>query len=145
MNSTEKLIKLIQEVVRKEIRSALKEELSLQKPIRETYNPTVESIKRAPKPKSTGNSIQDLLNETAYEGEWRTLGGGTFNAHQAQNFGFQQQLMNEYGGGSAPVVNNIENFIQANNNGAQDLRQVQVNAVPDFSAMMNTMKSKGML
>ena len=143
MNSTEKLLKLIQEVVRKEIRAALKEELGKQS-IKENYNPTIENIKRAPKPKSTGNSIQDLLNETAYEGEWRTLGGGTFDSHQAQNFGFQQQLMNEYGG-ATPVTKGIEGFIQQNNNGAQDIRQVQVNSVPDFSAMMTTMKNKGLL
>jgi len=147
MNSTEKLIKLIQEVVRKEIRAALKEELSTQssQPIRETYNPTIESIKRAPKPKPTGNSLQDILNETAYDGEWRTMGGGTYDSAQVQNFGFQQQMMNEYGGGAAPTVNSIEGFIKANNNGAQDIRQVQVNAVPDFSDMMTTMKNKGML
>lgn len=144
MNSTEKLLKLIQEVVRKEVRAALKEELGTSS-IKENYNPTIENIKRAPKPKPTGNSIQDLLNETAYEGEWRTLGGGTFDTHQAQNFGFQQQLMNEYGGGATPVTKGIEGFIQQNNNGAQDIRQVQVNSVPDFSDMMNTMKKKGLL
>ena len=145
MTSTEKLIKLIQEVVRKEIRAALREELSSPKqPIKENYNPTIESIKRAPKPKSTGNSLQDILNETAYDGEWKSMGGGMYDSGQAQNFGFQRQMMNEYGG-EAPVVNNIENFIQANNNGAQDIRQAQVNAVPDFSGMMATMKSKGML
>ena len=144
MNSTEKLLKLIQEVVRKEIRAALKEELGKQS-IKENYNPTIENIKRAPKPKSTGNSIQDLLNETAYEGEWRTLGGGTFDSHQSQNFGFQQQLMNEFGGETTPVTKGIEGFIQQNNNGAQDIRQVQVNSVPDFSDMMNTMKKKGLL
>ena len=144
MNSTQKLLKLIQEVVRKEIRLALKEELG-KSPIKENYNPTIENIKRAPKPKSTGNSIQDLLNETAYEGEWRTLGGGTFDSHQVQNFGFQQQLMNEYGGEATSVTKGIEGFIQQNNNGAQDIRQVQVNSVPDFSAMMTTMKSKGLL
>lgn len=144
MNSTEKLLKLIQEVVRKEIRLALKEELNKQS-IKETYNPTIENIKRAPKPKPTGNSIQDLLNETAYEGEWRTLGGGTFDAGQAQNFGWQQQIMNEYGDGVVPVTKGIEGFLQQNNNGAQDIRQVQVNSVPDFSNMMNTMKKKGLL
>ena len=144
MNSTEKLLKLIQEVVRKEIRAALKEELGKQS-IKENYNPTIENIKRAPKPKSTGNSIQDLLNETAYEGEWRTLGGGTFDSHQSQNFGFQQQLMNEFGGETTPVTKGIEGFIQQNNNGAQDIRQVQVNSVPDFSDMMTTMKKKGLL
>jgi hypothetical protein len=144
MNSTEKLLKLIQEVVRKEVRAALKEELGTSS-IKENYNPTIENIKKAPKPKPTGNSIQDLLNETAYEGEWRTLGGGTFDTYQAQNFGFQQQLMNEYGGGATPVTKGIEGFIQQNNNGAQDIRQVQVNSVPDFSAMMTTMKNKGLL
>ena len=65
MNSTEKLIKIIQEVVRKEIRTALKEELSKKQPLKETYNPTIESIKKAPKPKPTGNNLQDILNETA--------------------------------------------------------------------------------
>lgn len=142
MNSTEKLIKIIQEVVRKEIRAALKEELSKQTQITENYNPTVNSIKTVKKIKPTGNPIQDLLNETKESGDWRTLGGGTFDSGQAMNFGWQQQMLEEHGGGT---VNNIENFIQANNNGAQDIRQVQVNAVPDFSAMMTTMKTKGMI
>ena len=52
-------------------------------------------------------------------------------------------MMNEYN--NAPVTKGIESFIQQNNNGAQDIRQVQVNSVPDFSGMMQTMKSKGML
>lgn len=142
MNSTEKLVKIIQEVVRKEIRAALKEELSKQAQITENYNPTVNSIKTVKKSKPTGNTIQDLLNETKESGDWRTLGGGTFDSGHAKNFGWQQQMLEEHGGGT---VNNIENFIQANNNGAQDIRQVQVNAVPDFSAMMTTMKTKGMI
>ena len=145
MNSTEKLVKLIQEVVRKEIRLALKEELNNKSTLRESYNPTIENIKRAPKPKPTGNNLQDILNETAYEGEWRTLGGGTFESSQASTFGWQQQMMNEYGGGATPVTKGIEGFIKQNNNGAQDIRQVQVNSVPDFSAMMTTMKNKGLL
>lgn len=142
MNNTEKLVKIIQEVVRKEIRSALKEELSKQKQVAENYNPTVNSIKTVKKSKPTGNTIQDLLNETKESGDWRTLGGGTFDSGQAINFGWQQQMLEEHNGGT---VNNIENFIQANNNGAQDIRQVQVNAVPDFSNMMKTMKTKGMI
>jgi hypothetical protein len=145
MNSTEKLVKIIQEVVRKEIRLALKEELGNKSTIKESYNPTIENIKRAPKPKPTGNNLQDILNETAYEGEWRTLGGGTFDSNHASTFGWQQQMMNEYGGGNVPVAKGIEGFIQQNNNGAQDIRQVQVNSVPDFSAMMTTMKNKGLL
>ena len=142
MNSTEKLVKIIQEVVRKEIRTALREELSKQKQTTENFNPTVNSIKTVKKSKPTGNTIQDLLNETKESGDWRTLGGGTFDSGHAMNFGWQNQMINEYGGG---VVNNVESFIEANNNGAQDIRQVQVNTVPDFSAMMTTMKTKGMI
>jgi hypothetical protein len=45
-----------------------------------------------------------------------------------------------------PKATSVENFIQRNSTpGAQDIRQVQINDVPDFSAMMTTMKSKGML
>lgn len=143
MNSTEKLVKIIQEVVRKEIRAALKEELSKQTQITETFNPTINSLKSVKKSKPTGNTIQDLLNETKESGDWRTLGGGTFDSGQAMNFGWQQQIMQEYG--ESPVVNNIESFIQSNNNGAQDIRQVQINTVPDFSDMMKTMKTKGMI
>jgi len=147
MNSTEKLIKIIQEVVRKEIRTALKEELGQKQPIKEQYNPTIQNIKKTTKPKPTGNTLQDILNETAHEGDWRTLGGGTFGADQAMTFNWQQQMLNEYSSNdTVPVAKGgIETFIQQNNNGAQDIRQVQVNSVPDFSAMMSTMKNKGML
>lgn len=150
---TKKFIKIIQEVVRNEVRETirnevrniLKEELSKQ-PLKEQYNPTINSLKKNLKPKSTGNALQDILNETAYEGEWKTMGGGTYGAEQAMTFNWQQQMMNEYGESTAPVAKGgIENFIQANNNGAQDIRQVQVNAVPDFSDMMKVMKNKGML
>lgn len=137
---TKKFIKLIQEVVRNEVRAVLKEELSKQS-IKENYNPTIESIKRIQKPKPTGDSLKDILNETAYEGSWRTM--GNFTSADALTFNHQQALMSEYG--ENPPVNNIQSFIQANNNGAQDLRQVQVNAVPDFSDMMKTMKNKGMI
>lgn len=137
---TKKFIKLIQEVVRNEVRAVLREELSKQS-IKENYNPTIESIKRIQKPKQIGDSLKDILNETAYEGSWKTM--GNFTSADALTFNHQQSLMSEYGGG-APV-NNIQSFIQANNNGAQDIRQVQVNAVPDFSDMMKTMKNKGMI
>lgn len=136
---TKKFIKLLQEIVRNEVRTVIREELSKQ-PIKKTYNPTIESIKEISKPKSTGDSLKDILNETAQEGSWRTM--GSFTAADALNFSHHQSLMNEY---ENNTVDNIESFIQANNNGAQDLRQVQVNAVPDFSDMMKTMKNKGML
>lgn len=136
---TKKFIKLIQEVVRNEVRAVLKEELSKQS-VKENYNPTIESIKRIQKPKPTGDNLKDILNETAYEGNWRNM--ANFTSADALVFNHQQALMNEYG---AAPVDNIQSFIKANNNGAQDLRQVQVNAVPDFSNMMKTMKNKGMI
>jgi len=135
-----KFIKLVQEIVRKEIRVILKEELSKQS-VKENYNPTIESIKKIQKPKPTGNNLQDILNETAYEGSWRNM--ANFTSADALNFNHQQALMSEYRGNQP--VHNVQSFIQANNNGAQDIRQVQVNAVPDFSNMMKTMKNKGMI
>ena len=137
---TKKFIKLIQEVVRNEVRTVLREELSKQS-IKENYNPTIESIKKIQKPKPTGDSLKDILNETAYEGSWRNM--GTFTSADALTFSHQQALMSEYRGNQP--VHNVQSFIQANNNGAQDIRQVQVNAVPDFSNMMKTMKNKGMI
>ena len=137
---TKKFIKLIQEVVRNEVRAVLKEELSKQT-IKENYNPTIESIKKIQKPKPTGDSLKDILNETAYEGSWRNM--GNFTSSDALTFNHQQALMSEYVG--AAPVNDVQSFIKANNNGAQDIRQVQVNAVPDFSDMMKTMKNKGMI
>jgi hypothetical protein len=130
----------VREVVREEMRNVLREEITPTN-IRETNKP--KNTVKSPTPKkykSSGDPIQDLLNETAESGEWKNM--GSYTAQDAQTFmgKFQNQLMEE------PAVTNVENFID-NNKNQQGLahHQVQVNEVPDFSNMMNVMKTKGML
>jgi hypothetical protein len=128
----------VREVVREEMRNVLREEInspkttppSKQPPIKKRFNPI---------PK-TGDPIQDLLNETAQAGEWKTM--GNYTSANAQSFMGQHMnnFMNE------PQVTNVESFIDNNKNQVGlHHHQIQVNEVPDFSNMVNVMKSKGML
>lgn len=121
---------IIQEVVRTEVRTVLREELSNinRQPIQQSV---VKPIKK------TGNSLQDVLNETAMNSDWRSM--GNFTAEHAPMFTGRQTM-------STPQVGSLDGFMRANAApGAQDLRQIEINTVPDFSGMMNTMKQKGML
>jgi hypothetical protein len=127
---------IIREVVRHEIREALHEVMS------NTSKPQpVIAQKPIQKPlKKTGNSLHDILNETAASNEWRTLNGGPFTANHAPMFNGGMQNFQE------PQTTSVQGFLKNNSNPhAQDIRQVQINDVPDFSAMMTTMKSKGLL
>lgn len=130
----------VREVVREEMRNVLREEIN-PKPVNEIINPKKPLSHSIPKKiKSTGDPIQDLLNETAESGEWRTM--HNFTAQDAQSFMGQHRanFIQE------PQVTNVQSFIDNNKNqSGLSHHQVQVNEVPDFSAMMNTMKTKGML
>jgi hypothetical protein len=139
------LKEILREVIREELREVLREELST--PSTPSLSALVddEPIYETPKrrqvaaPKTNNPLLDDLLMETA-NSDWRSM--GNFGSNQAQTFMSQQNRQQMY---TEPKATSIEKFIQHNNNGAQDIRQVQINDVPDFSAMMNTMKSKGML
>jgi hypothetical protein len=139
------LKEILREVIREELREVLREELST--PTTPSLSTLVddEPIYETPKrrqitaPKTNNSLLDDLLMETA-NSDWRSI--GHFGANQAQSFMPQQVRQQMY---TEPKATSVENFIQRNNNGAQDIRQVQINDVPDFSAMMTTMKSKGML
>jgi len=146
-------------IIREEVRSVIKEELSLimQSPITETkkvYKPIIEQQTSKPtfseilneekltysqpqptKPLSTGNPILDILNETASSGEWRSLIGGYDSSH-ADGFS-----------GGLPVtptrvVDSVDQML-AGKQGATDINQVSIDAVPDFSKMMNKFKEIG--
>jgi hypothetical protein len=130
----------VREVVREEMRNVLREEIT-PTPIKETIKP--KNIVKPPtskKYKSSGDPIQDLLNETAEAGEWKTM--GSYTAQDAQTFmgNFQDQLMEE------PAVTDVGSFINNNKNQTGLAHhQIQINEVPDFSNIMNTMKSKGII
>ena len=78
-----------------------------------------------------------MLNETAASGEWRSLGGGDFTAQNAVGFagGMPQQQ-------SVPVVDSVE---QMSTSKTSDINQVSIDAVPDFSGMMDKFKENGKL
>jgi len=140
------LKEILREVIREELREVLREELST--PSTPSLHALVddEPIYESPKrrnlaaPKTNNPLLDDLLMETA-NSDWRNI--GTFGSNQAQTFMSQQVRQQMY---TEPKATSVENFIQRNNRpGAQDIRQIEINDVPDFSAMMDTMKSKGML
>lgn len=91
------------------------------------------------KPVESGDPIADLLNETAMSmtsQEYRTMINA--DSSMAPTFGM-------IGGGneieSAPV-GTVEQMLSTNRP-TTDINQVSIDVVPDFTGLMNTLKSKG--
>ncbi len=91
-------------------------------------------------PKETGNPIADLLNETAMtmtSDEYRTAFAG--DSSMAPHFDM-------IGGGGytepTPAVGTVEQMLSTARP-TTDINQVNIDVVPDFSALMGTLKSKG--
>ena len=143
-------------VIREEVRSVIKEELSLimSTPITETKTvkkPVVEQKvnkpsfseivneevvqQKQPTFEPTGNPMLDILNETAAAGEWRSLNGGYNSSHAA---GFAGGMP----GGQTRVVNSVDEML-ANKQPVSDINQVVIDAVPDFSGVMGKLKESG--
>ena len=149
-------IKLLRKVIREEVQQVVREELGLlletpesKKVMKETKpsvtkNSMVESIKPAKPTKpvafTQNNVLNDILNETAHSGEWRSVLDGT--SQMAPNFG---PSMGQYGSPAEPTVVNSVDQMLANTRPAGDVTHVKIDAVPDFSALMNTMKEKGQI
>lgn len=97
----------------------------------------MESKKLAPK--ETGNPIADLLNETAMSmtsEEYRTA--FVADSSMAPHF-------DKIGGGFAeptPAVGTVEQMLSTARP-TTDINQVNIDVVPDFTALMGTLKSKG--
>jgi hypothetical protein len=158
---SETFIKILRQVVREEVQQVVREELKLlietpitEKSIVESKKPTIknsliESIKptkpttQAPAkttPFTNNGILNDILNETANGGEWRSVIEG--NSSMAPNFG-----MIGLGDVSAPTAKVVESVDQmlASARPSSDVAHVQIDAVPDFSALMSTMKEKGQI
>ena len=157
-------IEAFKKIIREEVRVVIREELSLimstpiaenkiiKKPVIEQEqinNPVVDNIKKGisskikskPQPPSkplfkSKDPLAQILNETAESGEWRDLGGGTFNASNAVGFegGMPQQ--------EVKVVDSVEKM---SSTVTSDINQVSIDAVPDFTGMMSSFKEKGKL
>jgi hypothetical protein len=154
-------IKLLRKVVREEVQNVVREELGIlletpksEKTITETTksavkNSMVESIKpvkptQPAKPMSftSNNVLNDILNETANGGEWRSVVDAT--SQMAPNFG---PINGAFGGGGVAepaVVSSVDQMLSLARP-AGDVTHVKIDAVPDFSALMSTMKEKGQI
>jgi hypothetical protein len=150
-------IKLLRKVIREEVQSVVREELGLlletpepRKTVTETKKPVaknsmVESIrpvaKQSAKPTSftNNNILNDILNETAHAGEWKSV--ANMNSNMAQGFNPSMGFDNE----PQPIVVESVDQMLANTRPAGDINAVRIDAVPDFSALMSTMKEKGQI
>lgn len=153
-------IEAFRKIIREEVRDVIKEELSLimQTPITETktvQKPVVEQktktnslselIKETPQqPQQSSKptqplfegvgAIADVLNQTHAEGGWRNLNGGMSSQDAV---GFQGGMP----GAPTKVVDSVDAMIS--NQKTSDINQVEIDAVPDFSGLMGTLKDQG--
>jgi hypothetical protein len=106
-----------------------------------TYKPKFSEILAEKKaPVSTGNPVFDLLNETANEGEWRSINGG-YTAQDAVGFAGGLPGM---GGMNTPVVSSVDQMI-SKHAPVRDINDVRIDAVPDFTGLMGKLKENGKL
>ena len=106
-----------------------------------TYKPKFSEILAEKKaPVSTGNPMFDLLNETANEGEWRSINGG-YNASDAVGWAGGMPGM---GGANTPVVSSVDQMI-SKHAPVHDINDVRIDAVPDFTGLMGKLKENGKL
>jgi hypothetical protein len=106
-----------------------------------TYKPKFSEILAEKKaPVSTGNPVFDLLNETANEGEWRSINGG-YTAQDAVGFAGGLPGM---GGMNTPVVSSVDQMI-SKHTPVRDINDVRIDAVPDFTGLMGKLKENGKL
>ena len=152
---TKKLIKAIQLIVQEEVKkevakrekvireSILKEMKQSQPKVVEKDPLDVEHIfetSHQTKQSFTGNPmLNDILNETAQGGEWRSINGpgGVFNASQAQGWG-----------GMAPQTPSVLQTAEGGQVSTQQLQQTEagqavVNALTrDYSGLMKHINAK---
>lgn len=149
-------VKLLRKVVREEVQAVVREELGLlletptvSKPmVAESNKPSVknsmvESIRPAKptqssKPMSFSNNdvLNQILNETANSGEWRTV--ADMKTENAAGFGG-----NAYG--NEPMVVESVNQMFANTRPAGSVESVRIDVVPDFTGIMAKMKQEGQI
>ena len=148
-------VKLLRKVVREEVQAVVREELGLlleaptpkpvvaesKKPV--VKNSMVESIRPA-KPTqpvkamsfSNNDVLNQILNETANAGEWRTV--ADMKAENAIGFGG-----NTYG--AEPMVVESVDQMFANTRPVGDINAVKIDVVPDFTGLMSKMKQQGQI
>ena len=150
-------IKLLRTVIREEVQQVVREELSLLLETPEPRQTVTENKKSVMKnsmvdsirpvksqqpvkqmPFTNNNILNEILNDTAQGGEWRSMFEGT--SQQAPNF---SSMIGQYGRSSEPTVVSSVDQMLANTRPSGDINAVNIDVVPDFSALMGKMKQDG--
>lgn len=152
MKSAE-FIKVLRKVIREEVRAVIQEEMSLlseaKAPAKAPLPPAIKSVlpKKPQQPQkpiaftSNNSALNDLLNETYQSAnDWKTVFSG--NTQMAPNF--SAAIAGEYGAQATPVVESVDQMLQAVRP-TNDINQVSIDVVPDFSKLMGKLKEDGKL
>lgn len=110
-------------------------------PIKGNYKSQMQEI-QGNKIRSTGNPLLDLLTETAEEGSWKSINGDGYNAQDAVSWAGGMPGME----GHTPIVASASEMIETTaqkNKYVSNLEDVRIDAVPDFSSIMNKFKEQG--
>jgi DUF438 domain-containing protein len=147
-------IKLLRKVIREEVQSVVREELGIlleapsPKPVMteskktvvknslvESIKPTqIQSKKTIKSMNFTNNSIlNEMLTQTAQNEDWRSI--ASLDSSDVMGFG----------GINEPVVVDSVDQMLSSTRPAGDINSVRIDAVPDFSKLMKTMKEKGQI
>jgi hypothetical protein len=147
MSKLDVLRKIIREevrgVIREELSHILKENINNNSSIKHINNSTKHQLSKSIKSKieETSDPIMDILNETRMNmtgDDYRTIMNADSN--MAQGFGQYSMSTNT----QPTVVESVDQML-ANAKPAGDLSQVKIDSVPDFSALMKTMKNNGQI
>ena len=143
-------------LIREEVRAVFQEELAtilkeaiINKPvITESAAPKKATVpgtlntqpvrKMAPPVLSPGNPLNNLLAETANAMSLNEVEEFSFNSSDAMGFGGMATLK------EAPVVNSVDQML-ASARPSSNMDAIQINAVPDFTALMSKMQQNGQI
>ena len=142
---------VLRKIIREEMRSVIREELSFIIKENNINNNRTKSINNSNKhqlSKSIKNKVEEnsdpimnILNETRMSmtgDDYRAIMNA--DSSMAQGFGhYSMDSSNE-----PNIVQTVDQMI-SNARPASDVSHVQIDSVPDFSALMKTMKNKGQI
>jgi len=150
-------VELLRKLIREEVRAVFQEELAgiLKEAIIEkrSLKTITESEKPSKKPLipgtlntkpfkpviapnlGTNNPLNNLLAETARAMTADDYGNISYDSSQAQGFGYMQSA-------EVPVVSSVTDMMSTAR-ASSNLDAIQINAVPDFTQLMNKLKANG--
>ena len=155
---SKKPIDQFKDLIRECVRDVIREELqvlsesnqnntpvvkrNLQEDLRQKFNPDIHEdlrthgVEKLTPITSTGNPMLDMLNETKQSmGSEDFQNIGSFGASDAPNFGGQYRGV----GGEVPVGNTGDMLNSSRK--SNDINQVSIDVVPDYSSMMKAMNT----